>query len=163
MKSIRSSIPFIAANCAFFLKGKSAICRQGHFILVFLISGLLLAACSTTQQAPGLAGSAWNLVTIHGQPIVQGSTPSLVFDKEKGQVSGNGSCNGFGGDYTTEGDSLSFGPLMSTLMACVDNGISEQESAYLTALQAVTRYEIKDGQLHLFGKDGQETLVFKAQ
>lgn len=129
---------------------------------LFLLAILTLSACAAPgNSSASLAGTAWNVTAINGNPIVAGSTPSLAFDEE--QASGNGSCNSFSGQYSASGDSLSFGPLISTLMACLDNGISDQEAAYFAALAAAVKYQAQDNALHIFDKDGNEVITLEKQ
>ena len=126
--------------------------------LLLFLTALLLSACTATSSSPNLKNTSWNLTQINGQPIVPNSTPTLAFDSER--ASGSGSCNSFGGDYTLKGNKLTFGPLMSTMMACLDNGIMDQEFAYLAALQTTASYEVKDGNLLLLDAQGKVMAEF---
>ena len=49
--------------------------------------------------------------------------------------------------------------MMSTLMACVDQSLMEQESAYMKFLGDAQSFEIVDGQLHIYRSDG-DALTF---
>jgi len=135
--------------------------KRNRTLFYLALLGLILAACGGLADSAKLAGSAWNLTAIKGQPILPKTTPTLSFDSE--QVSGHGSCNRFGGDYRAQGDQLTFGPLMSTLMACAENGISEQESAYFSALAAAKKYQVSAGRLLIFDEQGRELLSFAQQ
>lgn len=99
------------------------------------------------QAISPLAGTAWRLESYGlGTPVLAGSAPSLAFESD-GQVSGHGGCNGFGGRYQTANGSLAFSGLVSTLIACADPALNEQEQAYLAALNAASAYSLADGQL----------------
>lgn len=109
-----------------------------------------------------IPGSHWRLQS-YGDPaaltdVVADSTVTLEFDRE-GQVTGNGGCNGYGGSYRLEDDTIQFSQVVSTLIACVDEAITAQEQAYFEALQSATTYEITDDQLIITYGDGQQ-LVF---
>ncbi len=119
--------------------------------ILVLMFAVLLSACFAAAE-PSLSGTHWLLTELNGQPAVPDRQPTLNFEEK--QVSGNGSCNGFGGDYTVSGDQLTFGPIMSTMMACVENGIMDQESAYFDALGKVARYNIENETLILLSADG---------
>lgn len=127
--------------------------------LFALLLALALTACSAGASTPDLKGTSWNLIAINDQPVLADSAPTLVF--EDGQAGGNGSCNSFGGEYTLNNGKLTFGSLMSTMMYC--EGLSEQESAYLQALEAAASYQVKDNTLHILNADGQVILAFAAQ
>ncbi|HEY5890733.1 MAG TPA: META domain-containing protein [Acidimicrobiia bacterium] len=63
---------------------------------------------------------------------------------EDGSVSGSGGCNRYRATYQVEKSSLSFGPAMSTRMACPDIGIMEQETRYFALLERVRSYKHAD-------------------
>lgn len=132
---------------------------KAFYVLTLGLLALTLAACSTgAGPAFSLDGTTWSLASLNGQPVVDGSQASLEFTD--GQASGNGSCNGFGGEYVQDGDSLTFGPIVSTLMACLEPGIMEQESAYFTALTATASFRVDEQTLSLFDADGSVLAVF---
>lgn len=119
-----------------------------------------LAESDDDADDDGLTNVEWTLVSIDGQPVVDGSTVTLTLDAA-GEASGTGGCNRYSGQYTIDGDAIAFGMLISTLMACVDDDITAQEAAYFAALDAVTGYTLEAGRLTLTDDDGGE-LVFKA-
>lgn len=127
-----------------------------------LIASALLTACGSATAAISpsmpLSGTSWALILINGQSVVENALPTLIIDETS--VGGNASCNSFGGDFSQEGDQLRFGPLFSTMMACLEPGIMEQEVAYMQALEAAVGFRIESGQLTLFDEEGQALLVF---
>jgi heat shock protein HslJ len=128
------------------------------FVLTLVLT-LALTACGASAKAPELNGTAWNLLAINGQPVVENSNSTLVFEAES--AGGNGSCNSFGGEYQSKGGNLTFGPMMSTMMYCEE--VMDQESAYLAALAESATYEVRDGNLIIFNEKGQEILTFVPQ
>ncbi len=131
-------------------------------IRMILLLSLLLAACGGGANLASLAGTAWVLEQINGQLIVDNTIPTLTFG-EDGQASGHGSCNGFGGTYEVKNGKLTFESLMSTMMACLEPGVMEQEAAYLQALQSAAAYELKAGRLLVLDASGQVLLAFAPQ
>ncbi len=120
---------------------------------------LTLTACTGTGLPPtNLNGTSWNLASLNGQPVLDGTQPTLTF--ADGQVSGNASCNGIGGDYTLRGDKLTFEALMSTLMACFPEETMQQEQAYLAALGSTASYQVEGDQLTLFDAEGNKLADF---
>ena len=124
------------------------------FVLTLVLT-LSLAACGIFERDTGLEGTSWSLVEVNGQPVLAGSTPTLVFETDR--AGGNGSCNTFGGEYKAENGTLSFGPIFSTLMYCED--FMDQESAYLAALEEASGYQIRGGNLQILNAEGQVTLT----
>jgi heat shock protein HslJ len=122
----------------------------------YLALALFLGACG--GSAGSLDGTSWALTELNGKPVVEGSPALLSFSGET--VSGNASCNQFGGAYSARGGRIEIRETFSTLMACLDGGLMEQETAYLSALQAAEQYELRDGNLLLMNSAGAVTLVF---
>ena len=82
--------------------------------------------------------------------VALGSTIDMTFDAE-GQVSGNSGCNQFSGGYSTDGNSIAIGPLMSTMRACADEAVNTQEQQFLAALDQAETWSISGDHLELRG------------
>jgi len=119
---------------------------------------LILTACAaqTTERASKqkhtaeqetvlLAGSEWT-TDIKGQFIRFGAD---------GKVSGNGGCNRFGGSFEEDGSLLTFGPLMSTKMACE---VLDSEQIFFGILAKTKRAEITHLTLTLKNESGDVLL-----
>jgi heat shock protein HslJ len=76
-----------------------------------------------------------------------------------GLIEGYGGCNNFSGQYTVDGDTITIGPLMSTMAACSDE-INAFEAQLLTALQNSTSWSVSGGTLDL--RDGDDALQVQA-
>jgi heat shock protein HslJ len=129
--------------------------------LILILSSLIARSASGQERSAAdaeidLDGTSWTLDWVDGQDAVSSgdSRATLVF--EEGRVRGNATCNGFSGSYERDGSTLSFGMLMSTMMAC--EGMT-QETAYLAALELVAAYRVQDGQLFLANVAGEDVLV----
>jgi len=117
---------------------------------------VMLVACGKTGGDP-LDGTSWELYSMGKYSPIAGSKITIQF--ENGQVSGNGGCNSYGGEYRVNGDKLELGMLMSTLMACADPAMMEQETIFMQALGDAQGFEIVGGQLQMYGSGG-EALTF---
>lgn len=111
------------------------------YLLFLLLASLMFSACTPQEQS--LQG-AWTL-TAYGPigattPAVAGSQASITFNDD-GTIAGNSGCNGFGGEYTVEGDQITFSGLFSTLMACTDPLMS-QEGTVFQVLNGTASYQI---------------------
>jgi heat shock protein HslJ len=82
---------------------------------------------------------------------VEGVNAGLTFNKD-GTVSGTSGCNGLGGDYSVEGDKITFGEFVSTLMAC-DDPIMRQEEAAHKVLTGTASYQIEGDTLTISYND----------
>lgn len=95
-----------------------------------------------------LAQGEWLIENINHRGIIDSSRVSIQFSSE-GRISGQGSCNRYAGSYTLTGEGLSFGPVMSTKMAC-SPALMEQERRFFSTLDQITHFDITpDGALLL--------------
>ncbi len=93
------------------------------------------------------------------EPVIEGTAPDIHFADD--QVSGDGSCNRFFGPYETSGSGdLNFGELESTLMACLE-AVMDQEQAFLFALDSVDSYSIAGAVLEM-RSSGEVVALFEA-
>ena len=122
-------------------------------------AGSSAAGGSPAAGGPQLVGTAWALGDFPGQ-VLADVRPTVAFSGD-GTVTGSGGCNDFNGTYTVDGSKLTFGPLAATKKACAD-AVNTLETAYMTALQATTSYEVtSDSKLKLTGPTA--TLTFAVQ
>ena len=113
------------------------------------------------DDEPRLDGAFWSLIELNGYPIEsldRTDTPHIVFISEDTQVAGSGGCNRFTGNYEMSGDSLSFGPLASTTMACPRS--MDQETVFQQALGATTNFDLYGNVLELWS-DGRFVARFE--
>lgn len=131
------------------------------------IALLALVSCAplptvTPEPEGGLAGTSWTLISF-GQPesetpVVEGSTVTITFDAE-GRAGGSGGCNTYSGSYELTGDNtVSFGEMVRTEMACLQEGIDQQENDYLEALSAAGKFEL-DGDNLTIWYDGEQGIL----
>lgn len=92
------------------------------------------AELSIRPALPELAGTEWQVETMGGVAVVAGSEPRILFT-EDGAINGTTGCNRFFGSYSQQGGLLEFSGIGMTKMACMDNGVMEQESAFAAILQ----------------------------
>lgn len=135
---------------------------------LFAIGLALAALVPAAFAAPGhddtLAGTSWQLVS-YGTgdaptPALDGHAVTLQFTTD-GQLAGNGGCNLYNGSYSVDNGALTVSPVVSTRRACIDDPVTQQESAYLALLQAAKSYTLDGGRLILTTSDGQQ-ITFSA-
>ena len=122
-----------------------------------LLTVLLLAGCAAASGggSPGVdVAGEWELVsgTSAGAPLPQpeGGRATLTFDGDG--AGGQSFCNHYSSTYTLDGDALRFDGIGGTEMAC-EPEIMAAETAYVTALAAVTRIARDGDDLLLTGDD----------
>ena len=108
---------------------------------------------ASAPEAPEVSGNAYRVTAIGGAPV-KGTRPLKITFGEDGRVGGFGGCNSYGGSFKEMNARLTFGDLISTMMACVDHSIGAQE----TALHATLKGTVKvapgtDGKVLLTGEN----------
>ena len=134
--------------------------NKKFLILAVLLILFSLAGCNPGKGEDALDGTAWQLVTMGDELPLPESTLTIAF--EDGQAGGSAGCNSYGGTYTIKDNEFGLTDIASTLMACLDSGVMEQEQAYLVFLGEVTSYNISADVLYLSRPDGS-SLRFIAQ
>ena len=111
-----------------------------------------------------LEGTDWSLSAFVSGDVVSSliADTGITLRLEDGSASGRAGCNGYGADYTLDGENLvRFGQAMSTMMFCeFPLGVMDQEANYLTALSKVAGYRISGDQLELLDAAGAVLLVY---
>ena len=117
--------------------------------------------------APGLAGlegTSWTATGINNgkQAVVSDATTSAItahFGTDN-VLSGFGGCNSYTATWTpTPPDSLTIGPLGSTLKLC-EQEVQDAENQYFAALAKVTTYQLEGNQLTLRDADGATQVTY---
>jgi heat shock protein HslJ len=117
----------------------------------------------TPGVAIGLEDTHWSLVSFGAPgaetPLVEGSSITLLL--ADGQAGGFGGCNSYGTTYQVAGNELTFGQITSTLVACEDDQVTQQEQEYFRALESANSYELEGNHLRITYDGGEGLLVFE--
>jgi heat shock protein HslJ len=113
----------------------------------------------TLREPTSLVGTTWQAVSYNNS---KGGAVSIILDTEitaefdqDGTLSGSAGCNNYTATYETDEDLISIGPAASTRKFCAEpEGIMDQESQYLTALETAATYRIDGDRLELRTEDG---------
>ncbi|MEO1070028.1 MAG: META domain-containing protein [Cyanobacteria bacterium J06638_6] len=116
-----------------------------------------------THSITALEDNLWYLTSYRNDA---GDTIAVqTFDQDAsirfsdGRISGNATCNRFFGTYSLEVDALTIQSGGSTLMACPEEFMA-QEQAFMGALEQVEGYEIAADTLQLYDAEGNVLLTF---
>jgi heat shock protein HslJ len=129
---------------------------------------VMLAACTssgtdgTAANQEDLEGVFWVLVDMEqdGETTAPLESSRIDLVLEGQSASGSSGCNSYSGEYTLTQDGISFGQMATTLKAC-PQPLMEQEQTYLTVLQAAEEATLDGDTLTLSGPEG--TLVFSSE
>jgi heat shock protein HslJ len=97
----------------------------------------------------------WHLAALGERvnPVGSRNRPvTLRLDATRSNAGGFAGCNQYGSDYALRGDSLTFGPPISTKMACAEG--MDVENLYLAALPRVRTYQATESTLVLVAAEG---------
>jgi heat shock protein HslJ len=113
------------------------------------------AAPAVSPAPPEITGAEWRLVELDDKRAATGMggrAATLKLSAGDNSVTGFLGCNSMGGSFEMAGDSLRFGQLASTRMACPEGLALERQ--YAAALEATRNYRVTDGALELLGDRG---------
>lgn len=125
---------------------------------------LVLADRAVASPDALLEGTAWQLDAIRSGDTLSsvpagGHIPTLSLASD-GSVALHTGCNGGRSSATVSGSTITFGPVMTTKMACADPAGRQTEAAVLAVLDGAVEWSITDKTLTL--TKGDHGLVYRA-
>ena len=132
-------------------------------LALLTISAIALAACGSDDDTSGsaptaddLAGQAFESTDVEGYDLVEGSTIELGFETDA--LGARAGCNSLSGGYTISDGTLEVGAMASTMMACEDALMAQDQwlSEFLTSSPEIT---LDGDTLTLAGSDTTITLA----
>lgn len=129
---------------------------------LFMIASLIACNPSGAGDEPDLDGTSWILQQFGPAgaetAVLPNAALTLNFDGD--QINGHAGCNSYFAEVTIGTDGrVTFGMMGSTLMACADEAMMQQESAFWATLAQANRYTVAGNQLTLHTPDGSLTFV----
>lgn len=98
-------------------------------------------------------GKKWKLIQLENVGKDYGKA-AIQFDVKTKKLNGNSGCNNFFGTYTSKGDEITFSPLGSTKMACLENETAMTEMKMLQFLSGATlRFDVAEQTLNFYKGD----------
>ncbi len=125
-----------------------------------------LAAVFSAAESVALEETPWTVTSYNngkgGVVSVVGGT-ELTMQFVGGTVSGSSGCNDFNASYDIDGEQITVGPAATTRKMCAEpEGIMEQETQFLAALESVATYVIDGDKLDMHREDGARALTATA-
>lgn len=140
------------------LAGVETAEQQGERLILSGPAGRLIFGPPAPVPDQPLVGTLWELRTLvtgdAAQSVVAGSRITIEFSADD-RVGGSAGCNSFGSSFSLDGQQLSFGLFTTTLMACLEPGIMEQEALFLELLQGANSLAIVGEQLRIRSTAGE--------
>ena len=126
-------------------------------VAFLILIATLLTACAGTIT---LNGTTWELVSygpVDNPTMALPDVDATISFDDDDNLKGNVGCNGFFGEYEVSGNTISTGPLASTMMAC-ETPQMDQEYAVLMLLNGTLDFESDGATLTIFSEDGTSAL-----
>jgi putative lipoprotein len=130
---------------------------------VWAVALTVAAAVAVTMSAQAsdaerLVGPVWLAEDIGGGGVIDNVQTTVKFEPA-GKVTGSGGCNRLFGTAKAGGNSLAFGGIGTTRMACLP-AVMRQESKFLDALAGTRTFRFTGGQLRFYDAAGAELVRF---
>ena len=141
--------------------------------LIISILALTLSSCGSfgtsetrdtqndfpNENAPAtFDGTSWSLSHFGNTTLPEGLAITAQF--EDGRVYGSSGCNTYRGTYALDGNQITFGPLATTRMACLEPaGLMEIEQTFLEWMTDAQTFILSSDHLMILRPDG-EALTF---
>ncbi|SDS06153.1 Heat shock protein HslJ [Halopseudomonas litoralis] len=139
-----------------------------HLLPAALAFSLMLGGCASTNSSVSvdeLIHHTWLLASAtdaDGKPdtaLTGGDRAPIALSFHPDRMGISNACNGMGGDYQVEGDTLKVGNLMQTMMAC-EPVLMAREDAIKKRLQQPLEMEIDDNASQLILRNNAGVMIF---
>ena len=143
-----------------------------HRIRWVLLAGLAVAGCAAASSSiqpvrstdpQKILGTTWqweSTITPVEKITVPAPERYTIFLQADGKAQMRFDCNRGGGGFNISPGKLSFGPLMSTRMACAPDSL---DSAFIRDLQRVASFFVDNGTLYLELPYDSGTMKFRPE
>jgi heat shock protein HslJ len=119
---------------------------------------LLAGGAPTLRYSAASPEGSWTVTSFNTGDAVSSPIPGTELTADfaaDGTLSGSAGCNSYSATYTTTDGGITITPPASTQKFCADpEGVSEQETAYLTVLPEAARFQLGEHGLELLRADG---------
>jgi putative lipoprotein len=116
------------------LNGDATYVIDGDGMLTLTGANGVVITAQKAAPVQSLALSDWHVTKMGSVAIVSGKEPTIRFTKD-GRIEGTTGCNRFFGSYVQDGAKVTFSGTGATKMACLQDGVMQQELAFLAILQ----------------------------
>lgn len=147
------------------LQNASSYNISGNLLRMMDANGTIILTYSVAQPLP-LTGTNWSMLNYNNgrEALVSaltGTEVTALFSVD-GNLTGMAGCNDYSAGYQANGSNIKIGPIATTRKYCpAPEGIMQQESEYLAALESAASYRIDRQQLWLFFANNSTAAIFE--
>jgi copper homeostasis protein (lipoprotein) len=120
--------------------------------------------CGARRPTAKLENTYWKLTRLGNEPVLIGAMqrePHVVLHSADLRVAGFSGCNNINGSFKVDDDQISFGPMATTMLACVEG--ADTERAFLKALEGVSTWRVIGEHLDFLSSAGELVARFEAR
>jgi len=120
--------------------------------------------CGARGSFSEIKDNRWKLTRLGDTSVVPGQDqrePHIVLRSKDRRVTGTGGCNQFSGSYEIEGDTIKFGALATTMMACPEG--EDVDLGLIAALENAETFKKTAHHMELFDSGGKSLARFEAR
>jgi copper homeostasis protein (lipoprotein) len=152
------AIPHLSTNYVLVGENKLFILKENQLQSKPVLNDLpQLKKVETNSQ---LTEKYWKLISINGRAVTRDDfstkEPHMIFKTEFNFVKGTDGCNGFGGNYLIDGNTIKFDKMISTMMACPDSFVF---NSFMRILHEGVTYKVTDDKLTF--KSNKDVMEFE--
>jgi putative lipoprotein len=120
-------------------------------------------SCARSRSDAALFDTRWRLTSVNRQLLVDpgGREEPHVVLTDNGSFSASAGCNGLGGSFTVQDETISFGAVTATRMSCGDR-LDALERRLLDSLDRAARWRVFGNTLELLDGSGTQLALFEA-
>jgi heat shock protein HslJ len=134
-------------------------------IIIMSIAVFAGISCNKAVATAKLEGFTWVLKYYGDLGNLKGVLPdkqaTLIFDKDKKEISGNGGVNGYGGNYEINGSQITVSGIIHTEIASINQALNNQENTFFSILGSAQSYKLNGQELTLTGSKGLVVFFFQ--
>ena len=139
---------------------------SGNLLRIADFNGTVVLTYSVVQPI-SLTGIEWDMLSYNngkgGLVSALADTKITALFSEEGELTGSAGCNSYSTSYEVSDSAIEIFPAATTRMYCsIPEGIMEQESEYLAALQSAASYEIQGKELVLLDANNTRAVIYEA-
>lgn len=118
------------------------------------ILSIVVMSCAMNRNASSdaslLLNKKWTLTGWgNNNDALPGTMKEVFIQFETDRVNGQSGCNNYFGGYTVKGNSITFGKLGSTMMACNEESMAT-ERKFHDALEKANKFKVENNVLKLY-------------
>jgi heat shock protein HslJ len=122
----------------------------------------LVEIINQTAVSVELTTPTWGLESLQGEPPLPKSEITAIFSSDC-NLYGSAGCNSYTTRYQVGGETITIEQAATTMMACPQTGVMEQEAGYLAALPEAKTFEIVGYRLSLMNEAGEQLVTYMAE